>query len=536
MPLYIPLDRTGNTEHLADKYVTFDDLRKYTLYYDKENGTYTGSTINGADISATGTTAYSRAIKNIVTSGAVIDEVPYFKENRPFANGSISGVPSRLGVRWADTTEFNPYCFFWGLTNSGFNVMGDDGTERVWWLLNDPEGEYRFHIKFKGDTAIYTVGASYINYGSDGAWDFFMSGGGISETGVTTGVQDPGFFANTALTMRDVEYIEWYEKPTFTSFNENVVVCSDSIKIVFSVASEDGDSDYWSYSCNINFGETVYIDSFLSDVKINERNKTLPSMWEIEPAQLASNFNITTYIDNRTKITVHEGGTPQGGKATITVPYEITYDGNIHNSGDSFEVSLIADLGGTGETISNSRINIPETGETFSGTIEFTADTSWYGSAYVKCVALQYAHDGGSVLNSPSGATNYSTDMVCGIHLSGITAEHMAIYPTGPVTAATGTFSNITAVTFDGFWEKIPSAGPYEQHYLPSNNAGNIARNSTLSAQTYSFNIAAENTYQVPLKIAYRMYHNAGWGADGFDIMPGINSIDEWRRKFGIDE
>lgn len=488
MPLFIPTGRTNPSEHLADKYVTFDDLVKYTLYYDPDY--YTGSTINGVNMATASQAELERARKNIVTSGATASEIPWFKKNRAWADGHAAGIKSNLGVRWEDTTEFNPYVFMQGGLLRNFNVKYD-GTDAQWNKLRTT-GNYGFRIKLKNSENIYTLtitwSTTYL------AWVIELKNGTTTIYTSRITPKSSFYITDAGFITSDVEYIEWYSKPTFSSSSS-----SDNVSVVENVTVNYGyDEDNWGGNASIVYGQRTNISNIITSSVIAERNYWYTGMQEID--SIASNYNITAVLEIDTRVIISPAVIP---KITVTVPYSFAYPNNSVHDVTTMKISVVGDIHSTwAETVASTTINGPAFGvQLLTGETTITFDNligEEFDDYYLKVEIPNYAHDRGYTVDRGIMQI-FNEDYLAGVQVSGTTQMSKAVYVGG---------ISVSSIDFDGYWQYRDGYNP--QYDDPSTKyirqpfvADDIA--SASSVNTFIHLTGSEGTQ------SYRINANAKW-------------------------
>lgn len=541
MPLYIPLDRTGNTEHLADKYVTFDDLRKYTLYYSG------ASYIN--EVAIDDTTSVKGGANEIVVSGspAMASQIPYFKQNRPWKTGK-----SRLGSRWADTTEFCPYIrpSLIEIHTEGITYIKNGTEYGATTFFNDVRvGTIQFNFRWYDSAGTEVLRVTAYNYpgGDTGRcrFEYWVYSGNTSLTNdeYYTYPLGEAIDIDNILSGRTVDavaikyelYIDEGQLPSGCSaltanpsvkaflYHGDPALHTDVLEYVFSDA-DIGNICPWYRLFSLANGTSYMVDA--TNVIAGRNKDAMATVGTI--TRHASNYDIFNgIIVNAAGITISDGSVVTT-TATIHVPYEIEYGDVFHETGSYINIEL---MDAHGENIDSVAIPVASGETLYNGYVDFTFDAEDYGTAVtLKCVVEHYAHGGGSITNA-SGVSYYDSDMVCGISMSGNTAApSKAYYPGGnPLSAST-----IDTPTFDGYWEPKQSSIYGEYVYMPSSDGNNVLYNSTLSALTQTA-VSAGATINVPIKITWRTWHSYGITLSSFEINSSINSDYVWNSYFDFD-
>lgn len=475
MPLFVPTGRTNTSEHLADKYISFDDLSKYTLYRDVEYLDYWGMLPE----------VFSGKSGEIITEAKMSNDFVDFK---PRTHAWAS--KPKLGVRWGDTKEFNPTVSFQKLDLSQLTItlmsggtvytgaaaasrLGTQREIRLWFGLRFNAGpNYYLQLtstarngwKYEmGDTVeFYETGA--VSY--DGLLDVYSL--------LPSYHRDSGLIGVNALA------------PSFISLGTGLTGTSEaSMNVSFYSAKNDG---IWEKFLPItpqpiytymNIGDMMDANFFM------ERNLQPQHKDDYGPYELPSLFELNTNFAPIGNLYITDGSQPP---QPITVNYEINYEIKFATSTHShfgnvgIQVFLYNQTGKSDEhNISRTNIGQYETGS-FQGSFDNASGTS---TIMVQVTIPRMAHDPGAVLATTD--PEYSTDMIPRVEI------------TVGGNYDTSSYTNYN----DGFWVKNSTSGYYE----PAIDAYQAAVNTQFSSNVASQTVFSSATVPINVKVEWEYWH-----------------------------
>ncbi len=465
MPMLIPTGTTAVNE-LKDKYISFNDFSAYTLYYDSYY--YTGSTLTEDERN------------RLITKENITERAwPTFFTPRTHPWG---GTGTTRGVRWDDTTEFNPYIYIGyvfvdeptvELTSNGTTYTGNDALQRLGSNLS---------MSIASNSTYRLAENCYFNLNylsSSRKWELSLNDtADFSITRRSTDMYAPFNFYQEYLNSSYQSPRKMLRNSMITAGGtiRNWQTSSLTYEIKFYVMPENAYSDdpwqyveedwWWYKEFSIAANSIFDVYAMINSDDIFQRNKYA----DADLAYLASRCNLIGGVHIKPIIMASDGTVPPTRIDTIIyVPYSISFPSAIHDEVHiRFNCSSLDDLTYHSEQI----ITIPYGVQNSSGTIEFTVqENTEVDYVRVKATVVDYAHELGlSVVRPGVDRTEPDTDTICKIKQGGAGLYYVG--PFAPSGSTTPISLSSSGMTFDNVWSATQDPySPYEIYNTGKDNA-----------------------------------------------------------------